>query len=232
MNKLFIFIALIIGLSACTAEENESEFVSKNMFGSYFYAYDSIPKIYVYRDVAGGLEEQFHRIFSITDTKGVHVVVETYTDEGRIIEALNYNLDSLDLMDHMVVDRKQLKQKAELFKSRLIPVDKKSTAEFASRFAGIMDSTLFLHEIDRKYSATKNIDVMGKQVEAVVFKDDIRLTLFNPFTKMEDVKEGKSVLYFAKDFGLVEWHTPSKKAHYRLEKIITQDEFVNLMSKR
>jgi hypothetical protein len=231
MSKIIIFSILVIGLAACTTEEIVSDkVVSTNVFGPHFYTYDTIPKIYVYRDVAGGLEEQFHRVFGIKDTQGEHIIVEIYTDQGRIIEALNYNVDSLDIMDHMVVDRNQLKQKAELFKNRLIPEDKKSTAEFASRFAGIMDSTLFLHEISRTYSSTKKIDVMGKQIEAVVFKDEIRLTLFNPFTKMEDEKVGESVVYFAKDFGLVEWHTPNKKGHYKLEKTMTQEEFVNLMS--
>ncbi len=234
MKKIILLLSVILGITACSSKETEdnAEFASTNMFGEYFYEYDTIPKVYVYRDVVGGLEEQFHRVFSIEDTEGKHIVVEIYADDGRILEALNYNLDSLNLMDHMVVDTSFVKRKAELFKNQMIPLDKTSQAEFASRFAGIMDSTLFLKEVNRKYSKEVKLEVMGKEYDAVVFSDDLRLTLFNPFTQLEDVREGRSFSYFAKGFGLVEWHTENKLGHFRLEKIISQDEFVNLMSKQ
>lgn len=233
MKTLIIFCVLLLGLSACSSDEKEDgvvELVSTNIFGDYFYEYDTIPKIYVYRNVTNGLEEIFHRVFAIDDSEGNHVVVEIYAEDGRILEALNYNIDSLNLMDHMVVDTSNVKRKAELFKNNMMPIDKKKRADFASRFAGIMDSTLFLKEISRVYQKELKLDVLGKKTEAVVFQDDIRMTLFNPFTRLEDVKETKSFAYFAKGYGLVEWHSENKLAHYRLEKIMSQSEFVNLMS--
>ena len=203
---------------------------SENEFYAYFYPYDTIPKVYVYRNIADGLEEQFHRVFSLNDSEGEHIVVETYTDDGRLTEALNYNLDSLDLIDHMVVDRNQENKKGVLFKHRLIPMDRTSEAEFASRFPGVYDSTFFLKEITRKFSKEQQLDVMSERKNVVVFKDEIRLTLFNPWTKMEDVREGEAVSYYAEGIGLVEWHTPNKAAHYRLEKIISQKNFLELVS--
>jgi len=233
MKKVFIFLLLVVGITSCKTEDTKEIPLSEsvNIFGDYFYEYDTIPKIYVYRDVAGGLEEEFHRVLGIEDTQGKHVVVEIYADDGRILEALNYNVDSLNLMDHMVVDTALIKRKAELFKNQMIPLDKTNRAEFASRFAGIRDSTLFLKEVSRLYKEELKLDVMGKKQEAITFTDDIRITLFNPFTRMEDVKEGRSISYFAKGYGLVEWHTENKLGHFRLEKIMSQEEFVNLMSK-
>lgn len=230
---VWIILLFFVGFASCVENEADSENpnVSENVFGDFFYPYDTIPKIYVYRDVVNGLEEQFHRVFAINDSEGKHIVVEIYTNDGRIIEALNYNLDSLDIIDYMVVDRRQEQTKAELFKNKLIPNDKKSTASFAARFSGISDSTLFLKEIDREYGSTKNIDVMGKKVNTTIFNDHLRVTLFNPFTKMEDEREGESVNYFATGYGLVEWHNVDKSIHYRLEKIISQDAFVNLVRK-
>lgn len=233
MKTLFAFCLVLVGVSACTSDEKEDgadNLVSTNVYGDYFYNYDTIPKIYVYRNITNGLEEIFHRVFSIEDTEGNHIVVEIYSEDGRILEALNYNVDSLDLMDHMVVDINNIKRKAELFKNKMIPTDKTSRADFASRFAGIMDSTLFLKEISRVYQKELKLDVLGKQIEAIAFQDDIRITLFNPFTRLEDVKETRSFAYFAKGYGLVEWHSENKLAHYRLEKIMSQSEFVNLMS--
>jgi hypothetical protein len=72
---------------------------------------------------------------------------------------------------------------------------------------------------------------MGEQVPAIVMKDRIRMTNFNPFTKKERVLEGNSINYFAKGYGLVEWFTPDKKVHYRLEKIMTQEEWIKIITR-
>lgn len=232
-SAFWILLAVLLGLTSCENQQEATEEtnVSSNEFAEFFYPYDTVPKIYVYRNIVNGIEEEFHRVFSIEDSKGKHIVVEVYKADGRITEALNYSLDSLDVIDHMVVDRNMENKKAELFKNKLIPDDKKATASFASRFGGISDSTMFLKEVDRKFNSTKKIDVLDKQVSATIFNDYIRMTLFNPFTKEESVGQWEIVNYFASGYGLVEWHTPDKSFHYRLEKIISQDEFVNLMSK-
>lgn len=65
----------------------------------------------MYRDVAGGLEEEFHRIYALKDQAGEHLIVEVYASDGRIREAYNYNVDSLNLQDYMVVDVNQEKKK-------------------------------------------------------------------------------------------------------------------------
>jgi hypothetical protein len=230
-GAFWIILLATIGLTSCEEEVVEDVAVSTNEFGEFFYPYDTIPKIYVFRNIVNGLEEEFHRVFGINDSEGKHIVVEVYQADGRITEALNYNLDSLDVIDHMVVDRNKENKKAELFKNKLIPDDKKSIASFASRFSGIKDSTMFLKEVDRAFSSTKEIDVLDNKVSVTIFHDHIRMTLFNPFTKEENVGQWEFVNYFASGYGLVEWHTPDKSFHYQLEKIISQDEFVNLMSK-
>lgn len=198
---------------------------------TYFYEVDSVPKIYLYRDIAHGLDEQFHRIYAVTDTKGDHIIVEVYATDGRILEAINYNVDSLDVMDHMVVNRNLEKTKAEVFKDKLIPMNDQEEVWFASRFQGFLDSTLILKEIKRKVSGKEiQHDVLGENVPTIIMKDRIRLTNFNPFTKKESVLEGNSVNYFAKGYGLVEWHTPDKKVHYKLEKILTEKEFLQIIT--
>jgi hypothetical protein len=231
---IWLILFLGIGLISCSGEDvttaKTDSNTSSHMFGEFFYPYDTIPKIYVYRNITDGLEERFHRVFSINDSEGKHTVVEIYTDDGRLLEALNYNIDSLDVIDHMVVNRLKINTKAELFKNKLMPENKTATASFASRFSGINDSTLFLQEIDRKYEASKKIDVLGKKTPTTVFHDYVRMTLLNMYTKTERAGNYEVINYFAKGYGLVEWHDPAKKAHYRLEKIISQTEFVDLMS--
>ena len=74
--------------------------------------------------MANGLDEEFHRVYSLCDKAGEHIIVERYSSDGRILEALNYNVDSLDLQDHMVVNFKQEKTKAQVYKNKLFPLNK------------------------------------------------------------------------------------------------------------
>ena len=227
-----ILSALIVGLILLGSCGKESTPVSVNPYSSYFYAYDSIPKIYLFRDVAHGLDEQYHRIYGVKDSKGDHIVVEIYAADGRIIEAMNYNVDSLDVMDHMVVNRSQEKTKAELFKNRLIPMNGNEEAYFASRFQGFLDSTLILKEVRRKIHGNETTcKVLEEDLPALRMDDKIRLTNFNPFTKKETVMEGQAVNFFAKGYGLVEWYTPNKKVHYRLEKVMDQQEWLKIITR-
>lgn len=230
MMKLAVkCIALIILIGSCSKDKNIE---SKNPYAKYFYTVDSIPKIYLFRDVANGLDEQFQRIYSVSDSEGKHVIVETYTADGRIIEALNYNLDSLDIMDHMIVNRNGEKTKAEVFKNKLIPMDETQEVWFASRFQGFIDSTLILKEIKRSVSGKEiSHDVLGKKIPTIVMKDKIRMTNFNPFTRKEGVLEGEAINYFAKGYGLIEWHTKNKEVHYRLEKVLTQEEWLKIITR-
>jgi len=229
MRIFTLIIGAMILLGSC-GKENKS--VSVNPYASYFYTYDSVPKIYLFRDVAHGLDEQYHRIYGVKDSQGEHIIVEIYAADGRIIEAMNYNVDSLDVMDHMVVNRNQEKTKAELFKNKAIPMNEKNEAYFASRFQGFMDSTLILKEVRRKvHGAETTCSVLDDEIQAIRMDDKIRLTNFNPFTKKEVVVEGDAINFFAKGYGLVEWYTPNKKVHYRLEKIMDQQEWLKIITR-
>lgn len=227
MKIVLSFIALILIIASCSTDESKS----KNPYAEYFYELDSVPKIYLFRDIANGLDEQFQRIYSVKDSEGEHIVVEIYSADGRILEALNYNVDSLDVMDHMVVNRNNEKTKAELFKNKLIPMNANEEVWFASRFQGFLDSTLILKEIKRTTDGKEiQHDALGEDIATIIMKDKIRMTNFNPFSKKETVLEGKAVNYYAKGYGLVEWHTPDKKVHYKLEKILTQQEFLKIVT--
>ena len=226
--RLLVFIALaVIGLTSCGKSSEKSD----NEFFDYFYAYDTIPKVYVYRNISNGLEEEFHRVFAINDSEGKHVVVEIYAEDGRILEALNYNIDSLDIADHMVVNLEKENTQAVLSEKQLMPMSKKEKGIFATNFPGVMDSTFFLKYIERSFVKEGKADVLGKSVATVEFGDDIMLKLYNPWKKLEDVREGKATQVFAKGYGLIEWSSENKEVHYRLEKIISQNEFITLMGR-
>jgi hypothetical protein len=189
-------------------------------------------KIYVYRDVIGGLDEQFHRIYSVKDNVGQHVVVERYAADGRLLEALNFNLDSLDIQDHMVVNNQQKKTQAMVYKTKYFPWNQKETTWFATKFEGVMDSTLIFYEMKRTLRGDEALlDVMGENQKAIKYKDRLRYTMLNPFTKKEKEINLTQFTYYAENIGLVEWKSTTNQKHFKLEQILTQQEWVKIIAR-
>lgn len=229
MKLILFFFSSLILLTSCGSKDQKFKTLNPN--SEYFYPIDTVPKIYLYRDIAHGLEEEFHRIYAISDFAGEHIVVERYASDGRILDAINYNVDSLTVFDQMVVDRFKKKEKARIYKNKLFPMDLKKESWFAVKFNGVVDSTMILREVKRNFKKRQSINVMEEEEsEALVFEDLVRQTVLNPFTKKEQAYEAIQLTYFAKGYGLVEWHSLNKKVHYRLERILTQEEFVKIIT--
>lgn len=225
MRTVFI-LSLLFAFTACESKKASSE------FEEFFYPIKKETTFYVYRDIKNGLNEQIHRIYTLTDSYGEHVIVEVYTGDGRIIEAYNYNTDSLNLIDHMVVNAQGKKQKAELLRNSYFPKNAETESYFASRFPGIYDSTFILREVKRKVAATPMLsaDVMGSNTDVLVCNDYIRQSLFNPFQHKENVVEGHAKTYFAKGYGMVEWFDEKDNIHFKLEQVLDEKEGIKLIA--
>ncbi|MEN9700260.1 MAG: hypothetical protein RLZZ301_1458 [Bacteroidota bacterium] len=226
------FLVLGLAVVAYKSLTSAKTYSSKNPNAAYFYPLDTVPKVYLYRDMAGGLEEEFHRIYTVEDNEGPHLIVEVYASDGRLREAINYNIDSLSVQDHMVVNRFQEKEKATLYKNTLFPMALQTPTWFASKFSGVTDSTVFLFEIQRQFQQKKEAHFLEKEHdEALYFQDLVRLTAINPFTKKEQAKLDTRTSVFAKNIGLVAWYTADKSVHYRLEQILSQEEWIQIISR-
>lgn len=222
--KILTYLSIFVVLLSCQQQ-------SRYQNDAYFYPLEKSEYFYVYRDVKNGLEEQIHRIYKVEDSYGEHLVVEVYTGEGRIIEAYNYLTDSLQLIDHMVVNAQGKKQKADLIKNTYFPLASEETY-FATRFPGFYDSTFILREVKRtkqKEWKEMKLDLLDQEVPVIQFKDKIRQSLFNPFEHKENVVEGIAFSYYAKGMGLVEWHDKNKKIHYKLEQVLDAKEGAELL---
>jgi hypothetical protein len=227
MRIISLCLLLAFGITSCNSDS------SKNELADYFYPMTGEGQVYVYRDVKNGLVERFHRIYRIEDSQGKHIVVEIYSEDARIIEAYNYNVDSLNLVDHMIVDRDGKKRQAELFKNTLFPMNMTDETYFASRFPGVRDSTLILQEIQRKVNPVKQkeqITIMGKKKQALIIEDNYRTTIFNPISKEESELNGRNYSYYVKGIGLARWHDKDKKSDFRLQNILTEKQWTQLIN--
>jgi hypothetical protein len=213
-------------LCSCSNEDSNSS----HPYSEYFYSFDTEPKVYRYRDIVHGLNEQFHRVYGVEDSEGKHIVVERYVQDGRLTEAFNFNLDSLNVFDHMVVNALGENEKATLYNDELLPKAKGEAAKFTSKFSGVTDSTVFLMDVNRQLTDTKMRKVLSDSSECITLDENIIYTLLNPFTKQESQQTLKLVTYFAKGFGLVEWYDTKRRSHFQLEEILSQEKWIKLIS--
>ena len=224
--RIFYFGILFSVLCSCSNEVS----TSSHQYASYFYNYDTAPKVYRYRDIIHGLNEQFHRVYGIEDSEGKHIVVERYVQDGRLTEAFNFNLDSLNVMDHMVVNALGENEKATLYKDQYLPKAKGELATFTSKFSGVTDSTVFLMEVNRRLSVKKMREVLSDSLECITLEENAIYTLLNPFTKQESQQRLETVNYFAKGLGLVEWYDTKQRSHFQLEELLSQEKWIKLIS--
>lgn len=225
--RLLAILSLLLTIASCSDNKK-----STSDYEEFFYPINKETSFYVYRDIKNGLNEQIHRVYTLEDSYGEHLIVEVYTGDGRIIEAYNYNTDSLNLIDHMVVNAQGKKQKAELLRNTYFPADAETEAYMASRFPGIYDSTFILREVKRKVAKnpTTSADVMGDKMDVLVCNDYIRQSMFNPFQHKENVVEGHAKAYFAKGLGLVEWFDEKDNIHFKLEQVLDEKEGIKLIA--
>ena len=225
LRLLFLGLTPIL-FFGCTSKP---DFKSINPNVAYFYPINSEPQVYMYRNIANGLEEEFHRIYTITDQEGEHLIVERFSSDFKILEALNYSIDSLNIIDHMVVNRFQQKEKAFVYKSEVFPMDLNEEIWFATKFSGLTDSTVILYEKKRKFLEKKSKIILEKNTKMLVFSDKIIQTVLNPYTRKESANQAEMLSLFAEGLGLVEWFSKDKKLHFRLEKILSQEEWVKII---
>jgi len=66
-------------------------------------------------------------------------------------------------------------------------------------------------------------------VKCIKYEDKTTFTLINPFTKSEKVMKMNSYTYYAEGIGLVEWKSSGNKVHFKLEQIMTQDDWLKII---
>ena len=133
-------------------------------------------------------------------------------------------------MEHIVVNRNNEREIAEIKSSQLFPYDPSRENSFVSEFSAMDDSTLFRKENHRNFLKveTSSYDGVGKR-KTFIFKDFVSQHLINLYTNKGRKIETKGFIHFAEGLGPVEWYDENKKVHFKLEKILSQKEWIRLM---
>ena len=238
--SISLLVILFLGISSCS-ENDESKynpelakanrFKGNAFFKPYFYPLQSNPKIYIYRDSINGLLEQFHRVYTLTDNEGEHLIVERYNLKGELFEAFNFNTDSLNVLDHVIVNEIKKNTKAYRFNDDFFPNKINHHPIFQSEWKW-NDTTTINRTVKRTVlSATAFSQVLGKKLPCIQFNDEMTYLYTNAFTKEKKVFVENQKTIYADGVGLVEWKGTNNKVHFKLERIISQEEWINILKR-
>lgn len=227
LHILFI-LAVLSGITSCSEKEqrNTDQDNDQLEYSDYFFPSDSLaPYIYVYADENRPVDEKFYRVYKLSTPEKEHMVVERYNASFRITEGFTYDLNNeLQIVDHMIVDAKGKKRKANLTKPHLFPSDEDGESLFISDFPAHIDSMLGVYKSSKKV-VQEGIDyeILGHSTKAVKIKDEVTLSFVNPFTEKGSSNTVDILRIYAKGFGLTEWYSKDKKVHFKLKRILSNE---------
>ena len=196
---------------------------------TYFYPIVDSARIYCYRNITNGLDEEFHRVFTLEDSIK-HLIVERFSASKRFLEGINYDLESKKVLEHVIVNRNNEREIAKIKSSQLFPMDQSTVNTFVSEFSGMNDSVIFRKENHRRYFKTQKTSYQKtKSLKTFIFKDSIEQHSINVFSNKGRKIGAIAFIHFVEGIGPFEWYDENKKIHFKLEKIISQKEWIRLM---
>ena len=231
MTRIVLGLITALTLISCS-EKKDKKSQSNNpeiAIQSFFYPYDTVPKIYQYREIKNGMYEQFHRVYGISRSNGKHILVEHFTQDGRHTETYDFLLNSMLVQDHLVVGAKGDIKSTTVNENKLFPLDKKEIC-FKSQFSGISDQYVIDYESCRKFIDYTQRSILSKKMDCMKLNEILTVTNMDMKLKLKNELTNQIVRYYAKSIGLVEWHDVNDKQHFILEDIMTQNEWLKIIS--
>lgn len=219
-----IFISLL--LLGCT--ENP-EIITSNEVAADFNSMDYFfplaedePYIYAYFDKNAPLDERFYRLINFYDAEGRTFVIERYNASLRISEGFTLDPNSLEVLDHMMVDKNLQKRKSNVSASQYFPLKMHETVRFVSDYPSHIDSVTAIY--DSRRTIIENdipIKIMDSTYQAILLRDTVHVHIANYFTKESVTQTAIIDNYYAKGLGLVKFGDVEGNVNYELKRIIS-----------
>ena len=223
MKHLLFVFATILLITSCDNKTEAKDEKIENEYAEYFYPSDSlIPYIYVFENVNEPLDEKILRIYRTETDSATSLVVEFYNSNMKITEGYTHDLnDNFKVVDHMIVDGDGLKRQAKLSSNTFFPSNKEDKTQFLSDFPSHLDSLTMIYQSKRRVlEENKVVNVLGKDVPALIIEDSVKVLFANPYTKKSSSQAVMITRTFAKGYGMVAWSANDEKIMYKLEKVL------------
>lgn len=224
--KYFVLILISISLLGCNdnTETNGSEEVDTELnLMDYFYPLnEDEPYIYAYFDEKAPLDERFHRMINFYEADSRTFVIERYNASLRISEGFTLDPNSLEILDHMMVDKNLKKRKSNITANQYFPLEMHKTVRFVSDYPSHLDSVTAVYD-SRRTIIEKDIpvEVMDTTYQTILLRDTVNVHMVNRYTKESGTQTAVIDNYYAKGVGLVKFGDVDGKINYTLKSIIS-----------
>lgn len=227
LYRIGLFIAIfLVGCSTETKQEN-------TLSREYFYPATKEKQANILIDTLQPLDERVFVYHTAKFDESEHIFLEKYVQGTRLIEGFIFtNEDSVIVKEHMVIDRLNRKSKAQTSAFDHLPYSLNDESYFHSRFPSHLDSVIAVYESKKNCIVKDTVfEFKGIKHDAVVFRDSVKLSMYNPITKDGKSRINVQDLMYAKDLGLVSISVPNSKIHFQLSQVLNQQEWELLLQK-
>lgn len=218
----FIIVLFLFGCSENSKDNSSNKEKSELNLMDYFYPMnENEPYIYGYLDEKNPVAERFHRMINFREADSRSFVIERYNASLRIFEGFTLDPDSLNVLDHMMVDKNRQKRKSNVSATEYFPLEMNKTVRFVSDYPSHLDSITTVYDSRRTIiDKDVTVSVMDTTYEAILLRDTVYVHLVNRFTKESGTQSAVIDNYYAKGMGLVKFGDVDGKATYELKRII------------
>lgn len=227
MYRISLFIALF--LVSCGTETKKETAFSRD----YFYPATKEKQANVLIDTLQPLDERVFVYHTAKFDETESIFLEKYVQGTRLIEGFVFSLeDSVIVKEHMVIDRLNRKSKAQTSAFEHLPYSLNDESYFHSSFPSHLDSVIAVYESKKSCIESDTVfSFNGVKHDAVIYRDSIKLSMYNPLTKDGKSRINVQDLMYAKDLGLVSISVPNSKIHLQLSRVLNQQEWESLLQK-
>lgn len=224
--KYLVFVLIILSFYGCSESSDVEESIQKdpaiNVLDYFYPLNEDEPYVYAYLDEQAPLDERFHRMINFYDSDGRSFVIERYNAALRISEGFTLDPNSLEILDHMMVDKNLKKRKSNVTSNQYYPLEMNETARFVSDYPSHLDSVTAIYD-SRRTIIKKDVpvEIMDSTYQTILLRDTVHVHMVNRFTKESSTQTAVIDNYYAKGLGLVKFGDVDGAINYKLKRIIS-----------
>lgn len=197
---------------------------------TFFYPKSAQPYVYVFQDSLDPFFEMFERVITFYDPLGEHMLIERYNANFTLVESYDLLSENNYVVHNHTLYHNGKPIIAHVVDSSFVPW--KGTGVFSSTFPGSVDSIMF--SLKNKRSMNNefgNFHWKEEKLETRIVTDSIFTLAIDLKNQKEKSQSVVAFHEFAQGLGRVRIKTADGKSNLVLQKILTDDEWLKLITK-
>ena len=205
---------------------------SQKLAEYYYPTHTNSTNVYMYVNPGNSALNEFWKVTSNENAKTL--LTESYDFNFRLYNTFKEKLDrqSYKLIEYSEYEYQggyaDQEIKSKISENDVFGFDKEKKYKYAVDYTNSYGKFKFIKE--RKYLGIETIGIQNQEYKAIKFSDKYYISAID----LNDSYEFEQTTYYAKNVGMVKYerYIPNEETRIlELQKILTEDEFINMMNK-